>query len=185
MTPETESTPERAQEESEQRRLIADCEGKRDGRSLDQADASEAHQGGWRTGPGFEEAANGTAQANAKQSQRQDDSKAENGPPEQRPEHAIPHQLHEKEGEPNDPGGEKDEARRRPDVRVGAPVGLPICGVDGRYLARPGQSTERRAGAEHGCTPQRHARAQCLEQNEIREQAANHRAERVQPVEHG
>ena len=69
-------------------------------------------------------------------------------------------------------------------MRVRAFVTRSIA-AGGRVSSRPGQRGKRRASPEHGCTPQRHSCAEGLEQNEIREQAADHRAERVQSVEHG
>jgi hypothetical protein len=168
----------------EQGHPIADGEGKRDGRSLGQADAGETEQAGGQAATGFEQAVKATAEADAKQGQRQNDSETEYRPAEERSQHAVPHQLHQKECETHNPGREKHESRRRRGVFVAAFVGR-LISADRRESARPDQGVERHAGREHGRAPQHPSRSESLKQNEIREQAADHSPERVQPVKYG
>ena len=162
MARKAEGTPEREQEEREQGHPIADGEGKRNGGSLGQADAGETEQAGGQAATGFEQAVQATAEANAKQSQRQNDSETEYRPAQERPQHAVPHQLHQKECETHHPGREKHESWCRRGVNVWALIGQ-LIGADRRKLSRPGQGVERHASRERGRPPQHPSRSESLE----------------------
>ncbi|MEJ7735410.1 MAG: hypothetical protein WKG00_40265 [Polyangiaceae bacterium] len=178
---------ERSQEEREQGEAIAERVGDDDQQRLQRAGHGEALQRGraLRAHGGVERAADGDAE----QGDDQDEAEGVARAAEQRPQHAVPDQLEEEEGEADDArGGEDEEARRgcrrsRDGGLLLGGRGRAAGGGHGRQRARVGAGDDRHQGVDQAGHPQGEADAEDLEEQERRGERSEHRAERVGAVE--
>src|SRR5439155_384864 len=122
------------------------------------------------------------ARADAGQRDGEDQSEGIGGAAEERGEHPVPDQLHEQEGEADGRGRDEDERAGRGGGRCGLRA-LPRRDSRRSRTCRQQASRERQHEIQEARRPDGEVRAQQLEREEGRVEAAPDRAERVRSVE--
>ncbi len=170
-----------AEPQREQGQPVSDRVGNGEAGRLGQA--REGEGGEARTAPSDDERVGEAAEGDTGQGHRQHEPERVDGAAEDGPQHAVPHQLHEEEREPDDGGGHEHEPRRGRDRAVG---GRTLVGDRGHaHDPRAGQDGRHQGHQEVGQAgqPQGMPRAERLEHEERGGQATRHRAHRVHSVQ--
>ena len=131
------------------------------------------------------------AETDAEQGHGEDEPEREHRPAQDGPEHAVPDELHEKKGEPREPGGSQRKPRGRPATGVRRAIGERIesaLDLGTRRRVRRAFRSDPGCDEPHGkvdgaCNPKRGPRSEYLQHIERRCRASDDSAQRVDAIE--